>query len=200
MKNAFFFSQASSFIGAAPSTQTLFQNEMLKDEKILWTGQPKKGFVLLGEDIFWILVGLFFIGAVSFMGYNTDLSFIIFLIIFTLPFVLIGLYLVFGIIIYKNYRKNRTYYAVTNQRIIILINSSNKIVESILINQIPVLKKTVKKDGSGTIQFENTGYIGAGKNSYRIEILSLDNIMDVDTVYRMISDLRSPHEVAYSIS
>jgi hypothetical protein len=200
MKNAFFSSQASSFIGAAPSTQTLFQNEMLKDEKILWTGQPKKGFVFSGEDIFWILVGLFFIGAVSFMGYNTDLFFIIFLIIFTLPFVLIGLYLVFGIIIYKNYQKKRTYYAVTNQRIIILINSSNKIVESILINQIPVLKKTVKNDGSGTIQFDYTGYIGTGENSQRIEALSLDNIMDVDTVYRMISDLRSPYEVSYSIS
>jgi hypothetical protein len=44
MKNAFFFSQASSFTGAAPSTQTLFQNEMLKDEKILWSGRPKQGF------------------------------------------------------------------------------------------------------------------------------------------------------------
>jgi hypothetical protein len=200
MKNESFFSQAPSFTGAAPSAQTLFQNEMLKDEKILWSGQPKKGFVLTGEDISGILFGLFFIGAISFMGYNTNLFFIIFLIIFTLPFLLLGLYLVFGITISKNYQKKRTYYAVTNQRIIILINSSNKIVESILINQIPVLNKTVKKDGSGTIQFDNTGYIGTGEDSQRIEALSFDNIMDVDTVYRMISDLRSPHEVAYSMS
>lgn len=200
MKNAFFSSQASSFIGAAPSTQTLFQNEMLKDEKILWSGQPKQGFDLPGGFILVLLVGLFFIGIASFMEYSAIQSFDIFQMIFCLLFLLLGLYLFFGSIIYKNYQKKRTYYAVTNQRIIILINSSNKKVESILINQIPVLNKTVKKDGSGTIQFDNTGYRGTGENSYRIEALSFDNIMDVDTVYRVISDLRSPHEVAYSIS
>jgi hypothetical protein len=196
MKNAFFFSQASSFTGATPSTQTLFQNEMLKDEKILWTGKPKKGFVLPGGYILLILFGFPLLGIGSFMGYSAIQSFDIFAMIFCLPFILFGLYLFFGVIISRNYQTKRTYYAVTNQRIIILINSSNKKVESILINQIPVLNKTVKKDGSGTIQFDNTGYMGTGRNSYRIEALSFDNIMDVDTVYRMISDLRSPHEVA----
>jgi len=200
MKNAFFFSLASLFIGAAPSTQTLFQNEMLKDEKILWTGQPKKGFVLPDGYILLILFGLPVLGIGSIIEYGAIQSFDIFVMIFGLLFVLLGLCMVLGSIIYKNYRKKRTYYAITNQRIIILINSSNKKVESIFINQIPVLKKTVKKDGSGIIQFENTGYIGARKNSYRFGILSLDYIMDVDTVYRMIIDLRSPHEVAYSIS
>ncbi len=198
MKNAFFFSQAPSFTGAAPSTQTLFQNEMLKDEKILWTGQPKKGFVLPGGYILLILFGFPLLGIGSFIEYITIFqSFDIFAMIFGLLLLLLGLCMVLGSIIYKNYRKKRTYYAVTNQRIIILINSSNKKVESIVINQIPVLNKTVKKDGSGTIRFDNSG---AGENSYSVEALSFDNIMDVDTVYRMIIDLRSPHEVAYSIS
>jgi len=130
------------------------------------------------------------------MGYYAIQSFEILLIIFSLVFTLVGLYLVFGIIIYNNYQKKRTYYAVTNQRVIVLINSFNKKVESKLISQIPVLNKTVKTDGSGTIQFDNTGYKSVGSDSYRIEALSFDNIMDVDTVYRIISDLRSPHEVA----
>ncbi len=197
MKNAFFFSQAPSFTGAAPSTQTLFQNEMLKDEKILWTGQPKKGFVLTIRDILQILAGLFFIGMGSFFEYGAIQSFDLFAMIFGLLFLLPGLCMVLGNISSRNYQTKRTYYAVTNQRIIILINSSNKKVESIVINQIPVLNKTVKKDGSGTIRFDNSG---AGENSYSVEALSFDNIMDVDTVYRMIIDLRSPHEVAYSIS
>ena len=200
MKSAFFSSQASSFIGAAPSTQTLFQNEMLKDEKILWSGRPKQGFFLTGGDILVSLFGLIFLGVGSLMEYSAIQSFDIFLMIFSLPFLLFGLYMVLGSIIYKNYQKKRTYYAVTNQRVLVLINSFSKKVESKLISQIPVLNKTVKKNGSGTIQFDNTGYMGTGRNSYRIEALSFDNIMDVDTVYRMISDLRSPHEVSYSIS
>lgn len=120
--------------------------------------------------------------------------------LFSLPFVLIGLFLVFGTIIYKNYLNKRTYYAVTNQRILILINSFNKRVESILISQIPVLNKTVKKNGVGTIQFDYSGYIGTGENSYRIEGLSFDDIEDIDMVYKLISDLRISHGVSHSVS
>jgi len=201
MKSTFFSSQAPSFIGVTSSTQTLLQNEMLKDEKILWSGQPKQGFSLTGGDILASLIGLiFFLGIGSFMEYTAIQSFDMFLMIFSLPFILVGLYLIFGSIIYKNYQKKRTYYAVTNQRVIILINSFNKKVESKLMSQIPVLNKTIKKDGSGTIQFDNTGYKSIGGDSYRIEAPSFNNIKDVDTVYRMISDLRSPHEVSYSIS
>ena len=199
MKNTFFFSQASSFVGVTPSTQTLFQNEMLKDEKIVWSGQPKQGFVLTGGDIFAILIGLFFLSIGGFFEHLAIQSFDLFQMIFMLPFILVGLYVVFWNTIYKNYQKKRTYYAVTNQRVLILINSSNKKVDSKLISQIPVLNKTIKKDGSGTIQFDNKGYKDTGGNSYRIEVFSFDNIKDVDTVYRMISDLRSPHYASYNI-
>ena len=197
MKSTFFSSHAFLFIGLDPSIQTLFQNEMLKDEKILWSGQPKQGFFLTGGEILASLIGLiFFLGIGSFMEYTAIQSFNIALIIFSLPFLLVGLYLVFGNTIYKNYQKKRTYYAVTNQRVLILINSFNKKVKSKLISQIPVLNKTVKKDGSGTIQFDNTGYKDTGGDSYRIEVFSFENIKDVDTVYRMISGLRLPHEVS----
>jgi hypothetical protein len=201
VKSTLFSSQASSSIGVASSTQTLFQNEILKDEKILWSGQPKQGFFLTGGDILASLIGLiFFLGIGSFMEYTAIQSFDIYHMIFSLPFILIGLYLVFGSIIYNNYQKKRTYYAVTNQRVLVLINSFNKKIESKLISQISVLNKTVTKDGSGTIKFDNTGYKDTGENSYRIKVLSFDNIIDVDIVYRMISELRSPHEISYSMS
>jgi hypothetical protein len=109
------------------------------------------------RDILQILAGLFCIGIGSFSEYDAIQSFNTFAMILCLPFILIGLCMVLGSITSRNYQTKRTYYAVTNQRIIILINSSNKIVESIVINQIPVLNKTVKKDGSGTIRFDNSG-------------------------------------------
>jgi hypothetical protein len=189
-----FISQILLF-GVNPDKQTFLQNEMLMDEKILWSGQPKQGFIFTGGDIFTIFIGLFWLGATSPFAYFAIQSFELFTMLFTLPFVLIGLYLVFGNIIYKNYQKNRTYYAVTNQRILIQLNLFNKKVKSKLISQIPVLNKTVNKDGSGTIQFDNTGYMGVGRDSYRIEMLSFDNIKDVDTVYKLISGLIAPHEV-----
>jgi hypothetical protein len=116
-----------------------------------------------------LLFGLFWLGITVPFEYFAIESSDLFVMLFLLPFVLIGLYLLFGSFIYKNYKKKRTYYAVTNQRVLILINSFNKKVESKLISQIPVLSKTTNKDGIGTIQFDNTGYMRDGKCSYHID-------------------------------
>ncbi len=139
------------------------------DEKILWSGQPEKGLFLTGGDIALFLFGLFWLGITVPFEYFAIESSDLFVMLFLVPFVLIGLYLLFGSFIYKNYKKKRTYYAVTNQRVLILINSFNKKVESKLISQIPVLSKTTNKDGIGTIQFDNTGYMRDGKCSYHID-------------------------------
>jgi hypothetical protein len=194
-KITFFFSHSFLFVGVTPAIQTLFQNEMLRDEKILWSGQPEQNLFLTVRNIVQIIFALVWLGITGSVGYFAIESFDIFTMLFLVPFVLIGLYLLFGSFIYSDYQKKRTYYAVTNQRVLILINSSNKVVKSKLISQIPVLNKTTNKDGIGTIQFESTAYMSDVNGSYTIDGLTFDNIKDVDTVYKLISDLRAPHEV-----
>ncbi len=195
IKNTFFFSLTFLFSGVSSSTQTLFQSEMLKDEKILWSGQPEPGFFMTKGDIFLILFALFFLGPTGYMEFFAILSFDLISMVFFSPFVILGSYILVWNPVYKHYQKKKTHYAVTNQRVLILIDSSDKKVESKLISQIPVLNKTINKDGIGTIQFDNPGYVGTGEYSSRIEVPSFDNIKNVDTVYKMISDLKLPHEV-----
>jgi hypothetical protein len=69
-------------------------------------------------------------------------------------------------------------------------------VQSKLINQIPVLIKNVRKDGIGTIQFDNYPYITSGENINNTNMPIFHDIKDVDTVYKLISDLIRPHEIA----
>jgi len=100
----------------------LFHNELFNNEQILWMGQPEASGIFTSEDIFIIhfsLVWLLISFPITIEAFNTgELLFIS----FSLPFLLIGLYLLFRRIIYRLYLKKKTYYAVTNQRVLILTN------------------------------------------------------------------------------
>jgi hypothetical protein len=69
-------------------------------------------------------------------------------------------------------------------------------VQSKLINQIPVLIKNVRKDGIGTIEFDNYQYSTSGENLNNTNMLIFHDIKDVDTVYKLISNLIRPREIA----
>jgi hypothetical protein len=94
--------------------------------------------------------------------------------------------------------KKRTYYAVTNQRVLILTNLLSRNLQSEFINKIPVINKTVRKNGIGTIQFGNYPYMGpmnrnAGFNYSGFgygAVPTFYDIKGVDNVYQMVSNLR----------
>jgi hypothetical protein len=66
------------------------------------------------------------------------------------PFVLLGLYMIFGRFFYDAYRRARTTYAVTSDRIIIQNGGS---VKSIQIRTLGEVMLRESADGSGTIAF-----------------------------------------------
>jgi hypothetical protein len=191
-----FTSQAFLFVGVTPSTQTLFQNEMTMDEKILWSGQPGPISYLTVGGVTTTLVGLIWLCITCYMEYRAIESSDRFIILFVFPFILFGLYIVSANFIYNNFRRKRIYYAITNQRVLILTNLLNKKVESKLISQIPVLIKTTNKDGIGAIQFDYTISTYNGESSNVINALTFYNIKDVDIVYKLVNNLRSPREIS----
>jgi hypothetical protein len=137
----------------------LFNNELLRNEQVLWVGQPENNRIFAREDLFLIpfsLIWLSMTAPVAIIAISTGE---LFSILFCAPFVLIGLYLLFGRLIHRRYMKKRTYYAVTNQRVLILTNLFSRNLQSEFINKIPFINKTVRKDGTGTIQFGNYPYM-----------------------------------------
>jgi hypothetical protein len=190
-------------LAITPTTLTdysIFQDELLKDEEILWIGKPETKFILYKVDVVLALSGLLCVGCglLILNGFITSEDLfrtsrdMFFSLVGCLFFSLGGLYLIFGRYYNNNYEKKRTFYAVTNQRVLIITYIYTKNVIAKFINQIPALIKNVRKDGVGTIQFDNYQYIRDGEDIKIIDVPTFHDIKDVDTVYKLINDLRRP--------
>lgn len=176
---------------------SIFQGELLADEKILWAGQPETKFILKGGDVVLSIFGLVWTGFFSLFFLSDFItSGDIFEISISIVFMLVGLYFLFGRFIIGNYEKKRTFYAVTNQRVLIITNMHKKNVQAKLIDQIPVLIKTVHKDDIGTIQFDNLQYSMNGESVEYIYPPTFQDIKNVNTIYKLINDLKRPREIA----
>jgi hypothetical protein len=176
----------------------LFNNELLRNEQVLWVGQPENSRIFAREDLFLIPFSLIWLSMTAPVAIISISTGELFSILFCAPFVLIGLYLLFGRLIHRRYMKKRTYYAVTNQRVLILTNLFSRNLQSEFINKIPFINKTVRKDGTGTIQFGNYPYMdpmnrNTGFNFSGFGYGAMPTFYDikgVDNVYQMVSNLR----------
>ncbi len=191
------------------SASQIMQSDLLKDEKMLWVGQPLAK-LFTGADILLIPFGLLFFcfsifwlsGALRIWHWQSEhlfdnLPFSLFPL-FGIPFVLIGFYIAFGRFFFKLWKKRNTYYAVTNQRALILCTVPNRSLEAVFINANSTLNKSVNADGTGTISFgssppraamyANTGmdlFVTAGGMALAPAFY---DIRDVNNVYELISN------------
>jgi len=186
-----------------------FKDDLQKDEEIRWAGQPTTKIYLTGIDVF---LTLFAIGwlAMTIPGFNSAYILfqetgVIFPMIFMIPFLAVGLYLLFFRFIQLKNRKKKTYYIITNKRIISIIKKkNNKIFQAEFIKNIPSINKKIRKNGVGTIIFGNTPYFmasmygntamnyGQMNNQYgyygSIYPVFLD-IHDAEQVYNIVNDI-----------
>ena len=121
-------------------------------EQLLWSAQPKKGIVFRSSDAFLIPFSLLWFGGVLvwfITGFTNHVPFTF--VIFGIPFVLVGLMMVFGRFIFDAKNRDNTYYGLTEDRIIIKSGVFNKKVKSINLKTLSDVEYTEKSDGSGTI-------------------------------------------------
>lgn len=110
-----------------------FKDELLEDEKLIWTGKPKSGLRLNFSDFWFIPLCLF---AISFMIYllleKEEISTPFFLDYIVVP--IIGAFtfmLIRRLIGEMLFMRKNTYYAVTNKRVIIKSGMFSKETSSI---------------------------------------------------------------------
>ena len=70
-----------------------------------------------------------------------------------IPFVLIGLYIVFGRFIVDAMSRAKTFYGVTNERVIIVPGLFSRQVKSLNLRSLTDVSLSERSDGSGTILF-----------------------------------------------
>jgi hypothetical protein len=160
------------------------------NEKLLWTGQPKKGIVFRTADIFLIPFSLLWCGFAVFWVITAATA-AGFFALFGLPFVAIGLMLVFGRFIIDARQRDKTLYGLTDQRIIIKTGLFKTTVKSLNIKTLSDIEYSEKADGTGTISMgpKNPMHLWGNGMSWLPNSKatpSLDLIDDVRMVYNKI--------------
>lgn len=114
------------------------------DENLIWWDQPARGLVLHQQDSLLIPFSLLWGGGAIFSEIRAlSGAESLFFRLWGVPFVLIGIYLIFGRFIYDAWRRNNTAYALTDQRAIFLFRNDMKMINISGINELKIVKHGV---------------------------------------------------------
>jgi hypothetical protein len=180
-----------------------FQPELLSGESLFWAGMPNRSIIFHSDD--WYLIpfsllwGGFAIfweaGVLGYWGHNSRGTPSMFMAIWGIPFIVVGQYMIWGRFLYDAWIKRRTYYGVTNRRILILQEGWKRKTNSTHLVTIP----SIEREGAytGTLWFgPKYPVIGSrrqqlrGMSRFTIgDVPVFADIDDVDSVYRLALDL-----------
>jgi len=182
------------------------QPELTSGESIVWSGQPNTSVIFHKDDLFLVPFSLFWggfaifweAGVAGFWGFKSQQGGSwSFGIIWGIPFVLIGQYLIWGRFFYAAWLKGRTFYAVTNRRVIVVQNGWKRQMASAFLDTLPTLIKEGGSNGIGCLLFAQPQPMASGRRGFvawnELSVGSVPTFMDiedVDSVYRLVSDLR----------
>ena len=130
------------------------RSELQPGETLEWTGRPHPWRVFTPSDVYLIPFNLLWGGFAIFweagvLALDTPLIFKL----WGVPFVLVGLYFIFGRFLYSAWERRHTWYGVTNQRIIILTTTFGRRVRSFYFNMLPEIETRISASGRGTLLF-----------------------------------------------
>jgi hypothetical protein len=131
-----------------------FTQRLLPGEKIMWSGQPAQGLMLTGRD--WLLIPFSLLwGGFAVFWESTVIATPapIFMRLWGVPFVLVGLYLIVGRFAFDAWIRRGMAYAVTNKRILIARSAPFARFTAMSLDQIPDANLSERPDGRGTIRF-----------------------------------------------
>jgi hypothetical protein len=142
--------------------QQRLRPELTSGERLLWSGMPKQGLRLHWADAFiipfmlvWMAIPLVAAIASLRTGKGT------FSLLFVVPFLLIGAYMLIGRYIVDARQRARTFYGLTNQRVLILVSGRTRRTTSLSLKSLADITFSEHRDGKGTLQFGSDRWPGA---------------------------------------
>ncbi len=158
---------------------------LTEGEQILWKGKPEKGHILHKQDIIMIPFSIFWLGFALFWEISAiRTSGSLLFAVWGIPFVAVGVYLFVGRLLISLYLRNKTFYVVTNKRLI--IKKGNKL-EMRMAKDLPPMEVQLHKNGNGTITFWEEVYTGRGRRHNTF--LMLENLSDVARAQNAIASM-----------
>lgn len=167
-----------------------------KDEKLLWSGQPRQGVVVRASDALMIPFSLLWGGFAFYWEYsviNSDAP--AFFVLWGIPFVAIGIYMIVGRFFIEAKQRANIHYAVTSERVLIVSGLMSRKVKSLNLRTLSDLSLAEGKGSEGTISFGGgspfstlfsgfSGWPGMGQHLGP----SFDTISNAKTVFETIRD------------
>ncbi len=161
----------------------------VSEDKIQWTGSPAQGLKLSKGDIALIPFSLMWGGFAFFwetMAVRSGGP--LFMQLWGIPFVLIGIYIILGRFFWDAYVRANTFYALTEDTAFILRAGLGGSVSTIYLPTVNNMSMRLSRDGSGSIYFgaepqfwQESPWVGWGSNN-------------VSPVFRLITNAASVYE------
>ncbi|HIJ65921.1 MAG TPA: PH domain-containing protein [Candidatus Hydrogenedentes bacterium] len=180
--------------------ESVIESGLGDNETLLWAGRPRQGFVFRRGDVFVIpftvsLIAfpvLVAMAALQEVLENPGHEGILFPILI-LPFALPGLFLLFAHFLVDSKRRAKTFYGVTNRRMIIVSGIFSRHVKSLNIRTLTDVSLNEKPNGDGTITFGAVDpmshwFGGAYWPSTPYGVPSFEMVPNVKTVYAQICE------------
>lgn len=136
------------------TAEDIIKEQLSADETLLWSGRPKQGLVFRPSDIFMIPFTLLWGGfaviwEVGVISAGAPWWFAL----FGVPFVVIGIYIMFGRFWVDARQRHAMYYGVTPERVIIVSGLFARQVKSISLKSLANFSLIERRNGAGIITF-----------------------------------------------
>jgi hypothetical protein len=139
---------------AGASSRSAIEPELLAGERLLWSGRPDGGVRFFKGDVVAIPLTLMWAGFAFFWEWtvlHSDAP--VFMKLWGIPFVLVGLYISVGRFFIDAYRRRRTFYAVTDRRVLAVTRWTRGHVRAIGLASVGEMTVTSDREGAGTLTF-----------------------------------------------
>jgi hypothetical protein len=182
------------------------QPELTSGESILWAAQPETSIIFHRDDFFlipfsllWGGFSIFWEAAAAGMGPHANgHGAPFFFLLWGVPFVLIGQYMIWVRFFVAAWKKRRTFYALTNRRVLVVQNGWSRKTASAYLDTLSTLIKEDSSSGIGTLRFapEVSLWSGRGSTWGVWDGMSVDSvpvfrdIQNVNEIYQLVSEQR----------
>src|SRR5574341_1461370 len=114
------------------ATEQEISRELSPTERLLWADRPLTGLRFRPADVFLVPFSLLWGGFAIFWEWSViNSNAPVFFWLWGIPFVLVGLYFIGGRFFVDGWQRDKTYYGVTNERIIIVSGLLNRKVKTL---------------------------------------------------------------------
>ncbi len=153
----------------SPDEESSIRQELAPGETILWTGQPSPKAIFHAYDFFLVPFSLFWCGFTLFWELAASRSGGVFFLLWGVPFILVGQYILWGRFVYTAWKKKRVLYVLTDRRALTIVRPPQARVIAANLFVLQNVQKELRRDGIGTVTIGTASVIPMGFGNRRTQ-------------------------------